>query len=378
MYTFDSRLIRPGDVFVALKGDTRDGHDFIPQALANGASRIIDGYEALDEEARAKRRRMKAKVIGVTGSAGKTTTKEFLRTFFSALGKTCATAGNFNNHIGLPLTILNADDDCDYLILEMGTNHPGEIAHLCSVASPDCAVITNIGTAHLEFFQTREGIAREKGELFRSAKEHCITISDTDFIPLLDYLASPKSVEYVSPLWGMDFSPFIEKVAPGPHNLANASLAFAMAVHYGLDIPKAVSALDNFSLPGERWKKCEQGGVLFIDDTYNANPDSMLAALDTFKRTPCLGRRIAVLGDMLELGFSSHDYHRLVFDRAKDCGFDAVFAVGSESSKCSSSRAFPDSKALYDFLRTFLKPGDAVLLKASHSIRLSLPKDFVL
>ena len=129
-YTFDSREVRPGDVFVALKGEKVDGHDFIDQAKASGAVGVIDGLEALQEAARQKRRGLKAKVIGITGSAGKTTTKELLKAFLSRVGKTHATAGNFNNHIGLPLTILNCPEDADFLVVEMGTNHPGEIAAL--------------------------------------------------------------------------------------------------------------------------------------------------------------------------------------------------------------------------------------------------------
>ena len=135
--TLDSRQVKPGMLFVAIKGEHVDGHDFIPQAKAAGAAGIIDGREELATAAREYRETLKATVIGVTGSAGKTTTKEFLRTFFSALGKTAATEGNFNNHIGLPVTILNCPADADFLIVEMGTNHPGEIAHLCSVAEPD-------------------------------------------------------------------------------------------------------------------------------------------------------------------------------------------------------------------------------------------------
>ena len=158
-YTFDSRTIEPGDVFVALKGEKIDGHDFIDKAMAAGAVDIIDGLEDLQERARQKRRGLKAKVIGITGSAGKTTTKELLKAFLSQVGKTHATAGNFNNHIGLPLTILNCPDNADFLVVEMGTNHPGEIEVLCGIAEPDAGLITNVGTAHLEFFGSQDGIA---------------------------------------------------------------------------------------------------------------------------------------------------------------------------------------------------------------------------
>ena len=160
-YTFDSREVKPGMGFVALKGEKADGHAFIPQALERGAAEIVDGLDALQEKARERRRSLKAKVVGLTGSAGKTTTKELLRAFLSTVGRTYATEGNFNNHIGLPLTILNCPDDADFLVLEMGSNHPGEIAALCEIAAPDAGVITNVGTAHLEFFKTQDGIAAE-------------------------------------------------------------------------------------------------------------------------------------------------------------------------------------------------------------------------
>ena len=150
-YTFDSREVKHGMGFVALKGEKADGHAFIPQALERGAARIIDGYDELDAAAREYRRSLKAKVVGITGSAGKTTTKELVKAFLSTVGRTYATEGNFNNHIGLPMTILNCPDDAEFLVLEMGTNHPGEIAHLCDIAEIDCALITNIGTAHIEF-----------------------------------------------------------------------------------------------------------------------------------------------------------------------------------------------------------------------------------
>ena len=158
-YTFDSREIKPGMGFVALKGEKTDGRAFIPQALERGAVDVIEGLEALQTRAKERRRSLKAKVVGLTGSAGKTTTKELLKTFLSTVGKTYATEGNFNNHIGLPLTILNCPDDADFLVLEMGSNHPGEIAALCDIAAPDAGVITNIGTAHLEFFKSQDGIA---------------------------------------------------------------------------------------------------------------------------------------------------------------------------------------------------------------------------
>ena len=185
--TFDSRLVKPGMLYVALKGEKADGNAFIPDARAKGAAKVIGGPNALAELqalARDYRRALKATVVGVTGSAGKTTTKELLRTFLACAGKTHATDGNFNNHLGLPITILNCPEDADFLVVEMGSNHPGEIAALCDIAEPDVGVVTGVGTAHLEFFKSRAGIADEKGTLLARAKDAAVFPAADDFAAL--------------------------------------------------------------------------------------------------------------------------------------------------------------------------------------------------
>jgi len=356
-YTFDSRAVRPGMGFVALKGEKADGHDFIPQALANGAARIVDGLGELQSLAREYRRSLKAKVVGVTGSAGKTTTKELLRAFLSTLGRTHATEGNFNNHIGLPLTILNCPEDADFLVVEMGSNHPGEIAALCDIAAPDVGVVTNVGTAHLEFFLTREGIAREKGELLRRAKLG-FSAKDNEFLP--------GSVD-THQEW---MAAALAGVLPGEHNVANACLAFAVAGHFGATREQAVAALADFALPGARWRRIERDGVHFIDDTYNANPDSMIAALDALAAEPCEGRRVAVLGDMFELGENALELHRRVFAHAMALGFPLVIGVGELSSQCVCHLAYKSVDQLRHKFRFDVSAGDKVLLKASHSMKL--------
>jgi len=345
-YTFDSRKVEPGMGFVALKGEKADGHAFIPMALERGAAEIVDGLEALQAKARARRRTLKAQVIGVTGSAGKTTTKELLRTFLSTVGRTYATEGNFNNHIGLPLTILNCPDDAEFLVLEMGTNHPGEIAALCDIAEPDAGLLTGVGTAHLEFFGTREGIEREKMTLLNRAKSFSLR---WDAVP---------PAPFACPL-------------PGAHNASNMALAFAAAAHYGCTAERAEAALADFALPGARWREVEKWGAVFIDDSYNANPDSMIAALDAFAATPCDGRHIAVLGDMLELGPEAPALHRKVFDHAMSLGFPLVIGVGELSSGCLCHCVYKELKTLKKKFRLDVSAGDLVLLKASHAIGLS-------
>ena len=342
-YTFDSREVRPGMGFVALKGEKVDGRDFIPQARAAGAADVIVGLDELQRRARERRRTLRAKVIGVTGSSGKTTTKEFLKTFLACPG----TEGNFNNHIGLPMTILNCPDDADFLVLEMGTNHPGEIAALCDIADPDVGVVVSIGTAHLEFFGSREGIAREKMTLASRARDFAVLPED----------AAANVPPFPCPL-------------PGPHNLADMSLAYAVARRMGVSDEVCAARLSDFALPGARWRRVEKWGATFIDDTYNANPDSMVAALDAFASTPCDGRRIAVLGDMFELGPQAAELHKKVFAHAMGLGLPLVIGVGELSSQCLCHLVYKNVASLKKRFRVDVSAGDLVLLKASHAMRL--------
>lgn len=364
-YSFDSRQIRPGDAFVALKGETRDGHDFIADARARGASLVVDGLDDLHARAKARRAELSARVIGVTGSSGKTTTKEILKSFLSRLGPTCATEGNFNNHIGLPLTILNCPDDAAFLVLEMGTNHPGEIATLCEIARPHDGLVTNVGTAHLEFFGAREALAHEKGTLLAQASDGAFFPAHDDFAA---YLGSLNKKTH--PVAGVPEGLIDPRAPHPPHFAENAALAFALASSLGLSVEAGAAALRGFSLPGARWRRVEKGGVVFVDDTYNANPDSMKAALEAFAAFPCAARRVVVLGDMLELGAEAPAFHREVFDAAKKGPFAAVVAVGELSSRCAADVAFPTVEALLAHVGELFRPGDAVLLKASHGLRL--------
>ena len=366
--TFDSRQVKPGMLFVALKGERSDGHDYIPQAIEKGAAGIVDGYDELDRVAREYRRTLKAKVVAVTGSAGKTTTKELVKTFLSTVGKVHATEGNFNNHIGLPVTILNCPKDADFLVLEMGTNHPGEIAHLCDVAEPDAALITNVGTAHIEFFGDQDGIAREKGVVFERAKDFGVVSKENARLEVLRSVARCELVE-VDPRqeW---MAKALDGILPGDHNVSNACLAFALAERFGAERGRCAAALEGFSLPGERWRKVEKWGATFVDDTYNANPDSMVAALDAFAKMPCDGKRVAVLGDMFELGPRSLELHRMVFDHAMKLGIELVIGVGEMSSQCLCHLVYKDLAKLKKKFRVDVSAGDLVLLKASHGMHL--------
>ena len=250
----------------------------------------------------------------------------------------------------------------------MGTNHPGEIEALCRIAEPDAGLITNVGTAHLEFFKTQDGIAAEKGVLGAWAKEFFVIGSDNARLDALRATCRGEAVVAdVAQAWMREA---LAGVLPGAHNVANACIAYAVAERFGVTRGRAAAALGDFALPGARWRKVEKWGATFIDDTYNANPDSMVAALDALVQTPCDGKRIAVLGDMFELGADSAELHRRVFAHAMALGIPLVIGVGELSSQCLCHLAYKELPALRKKFRVDVSAGDLVLLKASHSMRL--------
>ena len=371
--TLDSRQVRPGMLFVAIKGEHVDGHAYIPQALAHGAAGVLDGRDGLTRAAQAYRRTLRATVIGVTGSAGKTTTKEFIAAFLRAGGlKVHATEGNFNNDLGLPLTILNCPHDADVLVVEMGTNHPGEIAHLVDIAAPHVGVISSIGTAHIEFFGTQDGIADEKGTLLArlaggDAAHPAFAVlarENARYDRLAAMCRVPLVTTSLEDPAAARFAEALRVRLPGAHNVSNALLAAACAARFGVSEETCRAALAGFTLPGGRWRVVERGGVTYIDDTYNANPTAMLAALETFAGLDARGgRRIAVLGDMYELGDQSAALHAQVKARALALGLDKVVFVGAnfDGLPLEAARAA---------LAAFARPGDTVLLKASHALHL--------
>ena len=379
--TLDSRRVKPGMLFVAVKGEKVDGRDFIPQALAAGAAGIVEGRDGLAAAAREYRSSLKAKTIGVTGSAGKTTVKEMIAAFLRQGGfRVHATEGNFNNDLGLPLTILNCPRDADFLVLEMGTNHPGEIAGLVDVAKPDVGAISSIGTAHIEFFGTQDGIADEKGVLFARLPRDGFAVLGADncrLERLRAMSAAPVVVADPRDETGVRLAAALSTRLPGAHNAANARIAAAVAAGFGVGTEACVAALeDGFALPGDRWRVETVGGVVRVNDCYNANPTAMAASLKTFAAMPCEGRRIAVLGDMLELGERAEELHAEIGRLARSLPLDLVVAVGRLASAIANemppgrAEAVPDVPAARKLLEGRLRPGDAVLLKASRSMAL--------
>ena len=393
--TFDSRQVKPGMLYVALKGERVDGHDFVAQSLAAGAScalvrddwpcpddvdagrliRVPDTRTGFGELARLFRRTLRAKVVGVTGSAGKTTVKELTAAFLRSGGfKVHATAGNFNNDLGLPLTVLNCPIDADFLVVEMGTNHPGEIAYLVDIAVPDVGLISSIGTAHIEFFLTQDGIADEKGTLFARlpADGFAVLARENDRHDRLAAMSAAPVVDVsFADAEASVFSDALKVRLPGRHNVLNALIAFGCARRFGVGLESCIAALKDFTLPGGRWRIVERDGVTFVDDTYNANPTSMIAALETFASLPCDGRRIAVLGDMFELGEKAAGFHADVGMRAHALALDSIVTVGPLANEgIRGDYACKDADEARAVLSKLLRPGDIVLLKASHGVHL--------
>lgn len=409
--TFDSRLVKPGMLYVALKGENTDGHRFVAAALKAGAAlalvrrdwpapaevdetrlaRVDDPRLALGEIAREYRLTLGATVIGVTGSAGKTTVKEMTAAFLRASGRRVhATAGNFNNDLGLPITILGCPADADFLVVEMGTNHPGEIARLVDIARPDVGLISSIGTAHIEFFKSQDGIAEEKGTLFarlglvgraKSTGSFAVLARENDrYTKLVGMSSVPVKTVSFADQEAAAFAEKLERRLPGRHNVLNAMIAYGCAREFGASLDSCLAALDSFTLPGGRWRMVEKGGVTYFDDTYNANPTSMMAALETFAGIKA-ERHLAVLGDMFELGEDSARFHREVGARAGSLPIDELVCVGESSAREMAPAArgaggslriqtAVDAAAAAALVKPMVRPGDVVLVKASHGMHL--------
>lgn len=383
----DSRAAGPGMLFAAFKGANTDGRKFIPQALKAGAVAALvsapsnmdgiveicvgDVLKALTDAARGYRRKLRAKIIGVTGSAGKTTTKELLAACLSTIGKTHATSGNNNNALGVPLTILNTPLDADFCVVEMGTNHPGEIEHLVSIAKPDIGVVTNIGNAHIEFFKTLDGTAREKGSLVAALPPDGFAVLDRNGAKFreLSRMASVPVIDVgVDDREAAALEKVLNPTLPGGHNVLNARMAQAVAMRLGASESDILAALDGFAPSGHRWHPVSWHGATVIDDTYNANPESMAAALDTFAATAKdRSRSTVVLGMMGELGDKSLEAHRAVAAKALSLGFRQVIFVAWPHETPLHA---PNAGAAREILASSISAGDEVLLKASRSVAL--------
>ena len=415
----DSREVKPDSAFFAIKGDRLDGHQFVPQALgtARGAVvsvvpanvprdksivKVADTTVALQQLAKSIRELYKFTLIGITGSAGKTTTKEMIATLTGTERRTFKSWGNFNNLIGCPLCIDNTPDDAQVVVSEMGMNHKGEIATLAGLTRPDVAVYTNIGPVHIEFFGTVENIALAKRELLENLRPGGTVIvnSDNEHVVRIsrDYKGGPRrtygidhEAEYRATnirergLLGTAFTLTAEGSTrqldlslPGRHNLENLLAAIATARAAGISWQGIERGVREVQPAYHRGIIIPFRGAQIYDDTYNSNPYALGRALELMSQADVKGRRIAVIGDMLELGDKELDYHR-DSGRAIPSDIDVVIGVGKRSKALldgarESGRRdihhFDNAEAAGEFLRTFIKDGDLVLIKASRGIGL--------
>jgi len=411
----DSRNITENSIFWALRGETFDGNKFVNQAVSNGAAYavtddvfykdIIDDkifyventLTALQNLASLHRDNLKAKVIGITGTNGKTTTKELIKEVLSKKYKVCATKGNFNNHIGLPLTILSADGECEILVVEMGANHKGEIADLCKLAKPDYGIITNIGKAHLEGFKTFENIIETKKALYDFVADNNGTLFvNADNNLLLDLSKNCKRTTYGVSLISDCYVDNISKgVFPeikwkylknigsaktnlvGIHNFEN--IAAAICIGGFFDVPDFAieNALKNYKPNNNRSQYFETKNNKLILDAYNANPSSMVLAIRNFAESNFVHKAL-ILGDMLELGDYSEKEHQNIIDLIEICNFSNVYLIGETFCKLNKN---PDFIAFSDIIQAkkyfaAKKLSDyTILLKGSRGLKIDTLTD---
>ncbi|ASQ91504.1 UDP-N-acetylmuramoyl-tripeptide--D-alanyl-D-alanine ligase [Prosthecochloris sp. GSB1] len=425
--TIDSREVVPGGIFVALAGERTDGHRFVGQAFESGAGCAVVSREwysrqgpsahaagcrylvagnpetALQMLARRYRDTFSLPVVAVGGSNGKTTTKEMIAAVLRTRFRVHSSEGNLNNHLGVPLTLFGLRRDHDIAVVEMGINHPGEMELLVAIASPTHGLLTNIGHEHLEFLRDLEGVAEAETALYRYLDAQGGTVFVNLDDPRLAFAAEglrrtvPYGMESVAggvraeglEMESSGATRFTlraeagrERVRlrfAGRHNVSNAVAAAAVGLHFGLTLPEIREGLETL-VPAGGWKRLEfqdAGGITVINDTYNANPDSVRHALDVLCTLRSSGKRVAVLGDMLELGGVSLEEHEGIGRYASSLGsLDALYGFGEEAgalchaagSKCSGH--FTDFDTLLDILKRSLAAGDVLLLKGSRGMRL--------
>src|SRR5437763_5719639 len=414
----DSRTLKPGELFVALRGENFDGHNFVESAAQSGAAGAIvepawngkipknfalvrtnDTLQAYQQLAANYRKSLKLNVVAITGSNGKTSTKDFAAAVLARRFRVTKTQGNFNNHVGLPQTILEATAQDEVAVWEIGMNHPGEVSALARIAAPDVGIITNIGTAHIEFMGSREAIAAEKGSLAQAVGPEGTVILNADdpFSRSIAPLTSGKVIlagttegtiratEITQSANGTDFTILegahrcrAQLPVPGLHMVQNALLGVAAGRVFGLSLEECAAGLAAAPLTKARLQIKEIHGVQFIDDSYNANPDSMKAALRTLVELDTDGKRIAVLGEMRELGDESDRGHLEVGETAAALRVDYLIAIGkvaaaialaAERAGLEKTRTVTSASEAAGILAEIAEPGDLVLIKGSRAAR---------
>lgn len=403
----DSRNVQQGDLFLALKGERFDAHDFVPQVAGKASaalvSRVVDAdipqvvvddvRLALGHLAAAWRKRFTRPLVGLTGSNGKTTLKEMLTAILSVKGRTLATGGNLNNDIGMPLTLLRLRPEDEFAVIEMGANHFGEIDYLTHIACPDVAIVNNAGAAHLEGFGDIAGVARAKGEIFAGLTEGGVAIINADDTYADYWLGLNQARKVLS--FGMQRDADVQGTVDesnrfciqaqeqtvvvalrllGRHNQMNALAAATAALALGVDLATIKQGLTSLQpVKGRLNPKKGKHGGLVIDDTYNANPTSTAAAVDVLAGLN--GIKILVLGDMGELGNTGEQLHAAIGKQAADAGIDAIYTLGKLSAGASEAfgtpeNAFTDLDALLAAITRDLQAGANVLVKGSRASRM--------
>lgn len=416
----DTRTLEEGNLFIPLSGEHFDGHRFLSSAAEKGAAAVVvsnreaadnlppavtviaagDTLRALEDLARFHRQRFSVPVVAVTGSNGKTTTKDMISAVLKTTYRVCHTKKNFNNEIGLSQTLLSLTEDDEVCVVEMGMRGLGQIAELCRIACPTLGVVTNVGTSHIGILGSRENIARAKGELIDALPVGGTAIlnEDDDFVRAMgDRYAGrvvsygvahgkdaraehveqlPEAMDFQCSLFGETFPVHLPMI--GIHNVYDALAAAAAGRVLGVSAERIRQALECFRPQGDSQKIETVGGVRVLNDSYNANPLSMEMAFRAFAQME--GRRhILVLGDMLELGRYEEEFHRDMGRRAAEMGFDAMITVGplaklmadaARQAGMADTVSFSDCRSAAAYIRTYAEAGDAVLIKGSHAMHL--------
>ena len=418
--SIDSRTLENGALFVALHGENHDGHRFVEAALKKGAAAAVvekrwivdagdgqttdperlvvvnDTLHFLQELAAWHRRRFDVPVIGLTGSNGKTTTRAMIGAVLARGYRVHQTRGNFNNHIGLPLTLLAMDETVEIAVVEMGMNHPGEIARLTEIAAPTAGLVTNIARAHIEFFDNLDGIYAEKTALFRGLPGDAPIFLNVDDPHLVRYPRDERVVTVGSapdaavrgawlrgdgwgrPVFRLNDGIEIALAVPGRHNVSNALLAAAVGLHFGISPEDVAAALGDFRPEGQRMAVSERDGVRIVNDAYNANPDSMRAAVDFLAGLDVAGRRYLALGDMLELGHRAEAEHRELGRYIAGMPVERVFLYGPNGARVREGMAEGGAGEKAECCTThadiaialagLLNAGDVLLVKGSRGM----------
>ncbi len=420
----DSRAVKKDDLFFALKGEKFDAHDFIDSVVKADAAAVVvhrdwaeknasylrtfpcvfviveDSTKAFGELARIYRRKFDIPVIAIAGSNGKTTTKEMVSAVLSAKYNVLSTEGNLNNHIGVPQTLFRLTKKHDAAVVEIGTNHFGELKYLCEIAEPTHGLITNIGKEHLEFFKDEKGVAKEERALFQylnDQKGFAFVNCDDPFLAA-DAGILKRSVGYgiastgdlrakkirvdasgrstFDTVWSKKNISFpVTLTAPGMHNVTNALAAAAVGLKLKVKPKKIAAALQQFTSASKRMEVIVYKGVTILNDTYNSNPDSVIVALKTLQSISTSGKKYVVLGDMRELGDASKREHTNIGAVASGLKFDRLLTFGPFSKYTSeafgaSSKHFDSKDVLSDELKQIVKSGDVVLIKGSRGMRM--------